>query len=300
MTSGCRNCGSSNVRDLGSVGRVAPFFLKRVLGAELRVANCSNRLKQLIRDLATASRVSRLTAQSVYIEMQFCRDCSFIQTKIPFRDDDIMRLYQDYRSSSYNRERIYFEPAYGKIADFVGHDEVEVQNRIEATTHFLRDKVVMKQPFSILDYGGADGRFIPDLVGSKFVYDVSTIEPVPGVSRVHSESQLVSYSLVLLAHVTEHVPFPLELVRKVSEYVRPSGYLYLENPKEISDKDIDQLASGGGAFEIGVHEHINQYSVSAVRRLLEVAGFRVIAVECVPLECGWSTQLVIRALGRKE
>lgn len=300
MASECRNCGSSNVRNLGPVGRVAPFFLKRVLGAELRVARCSNRFKQLIRNLATSSHVSRLTAQSVYIEMQFCRDCSFVQTKIPFRDDDIMSLYHDYRSPSYNRERIHFEPTYQKIADFVGKDEVEVQNRIEATTSFLRNNVVLTESFSILDYGGADGRFIPDLTGSKFVYDVSTVEPVPGVSRVRSESELDSYSLVLLAHVTEHVPYPLELARKVSEYVQRSGYLYLENPKEISDKDIGQLASGGCALEIGVHEHINQYSVPAVRRLLEAAGLRVIAVECVPLECGWSTQVVIRALGRKE
>lgn len=48
-----------------------------------------------------------------------------------------------------------------------------------------------------------------------------------------------------------------------------------------------------------MHEHINQYSVKAVRALLESAGFRVIATECTELECGWSKQLVIRALGQR-
>jgi len=299
MASECRNCGSSNIRELGPLGRVAPFFLKRVLGAEVRVPKSANRLKQLFRNFATASRVARLSSQAVFIDMQICRDCTFIQTKIPFRDDDIMRLYLDYRSASYNRERIRFEPGYEEIASHVGHDKVEVQNRNEAVTAFLRDNVVLTEPFSILDYGGADGRFTPDLPGPKFVYDVSTAAPVPGVKRVVSESELGEYSLVLLAHVTEHVPQPLQLVQKLSSYVQPSGYLYIENPKEISDEKLDQLASGGHEFEMGVHEHINQYSVKSVRALLESGGFRVIATECTALECGWSKQLVIRAVGQR-
>lgn len=251
MSSECRNCGSSNIRELGPLGRVAPFFLKRVLGAEVRVPRSANRLKQLARNVATASGLARLSSQAVFIDMQICRDCTFIQAKTPFRDDDIMRLYLDYRSDSYNRERIRLEPGYEQIASHVGHDKVEVQNRNEAVTAFLRKNVVLTEPFSMLDYGGADGRFMPDLPGPKFVYDVSTAAPVPGVTRVASESELGEYSLVLLAHVTEHVPQPLQLVKKVASYVQPSGYLYIENPKEISDEELDRLATGRDAFEMG-------------------------------------------------
>jgi len=31
----CRNCGSGNLRELGFVGEVAPFFLKRVFNMEV-------------------------------------------------------------------------------------------------------------------------------------------------------------------------------------------------------------------------------------------------------------------------
>ena len=46
----CRNCGRSELHDLGPIGQVQPFFLKRVFGLEIRAPRSPNALKQKIRD----------------------------------------------------------------------------------------------------------------------------------------------------------------------------------------------------------------------------------------------------------
>ena len=297
----CRNCGRTQLKDLGPIGKIHPFFLKRALGIELRAPRSPNPVKQRVRDLVAVpmSFFSRVTSQSAFVEMQVCDHCSFIQTSIPFHDDEISRLYVDYRSPSYHQQRIQYEPEYAAIAEAVGYDPVEVRTRTTALTAFLRKELRTADPFTILDYGGSDGRFIPDIPGSKFVYDISNLDPVPGVTRIRSESELGTYSLVLLAHVTEHVPHPLNLVRKLSAYVEPGGHLYIETPQEKPDPQRDELRNGDPRFDIPIHEHINSYCVPAVAALLEAAGFTTVAIESAFVDLGWVKGMHLRALGRK-
>jgi hypothetical protein len=297
----CRNCGRTQLKDLGAIGKVNPFFLKRALGIELRIPRSPSAVKQKVRDIVAApmSLFSRVTSQSAFVEMQVCEHCSFIQTSIPFHDDEIMRLYADYRSPSYHRQRIQYEPEYAAIAAAVGYDPVEVSTRTTALTALLRKQLRTADPITILDYGGSDGRFIPDIPGSKFVYDISNLNPVPGVTRIRSESELGTYSLVLLAHVTEHVTHPLNLVRKLSAYVEPGGHLYIETPQEIPDQQRDGLRNGVSRFDIPIHEHINSYCVPAVAALLEAAGFSIVAIESAFVDLGWVKGVHLRALGRK-
>lgn len=297
----CRNCGSSGLKNLGPIGRVNPFFLKRVLGLELRVPRSPHAVKQRIRDVVGVlmSLFARLTDHGGFVELELCDSCSFIQTSSPFHDDDIMRLYTDYRSHSYNQQRIQYEPDYAAIAQAVGSDPLEVSTRTAALNALLRKELRTADSLTILDYGGSDGSFIPDIPGLKFVYEVSDINPVAGVTRIKSESELGAYSLVLLAHVTEHVTHPLELVRKVSTYVEPGGHLYIETPEEMSDQQRDELRKGTARFDIPIHEHINSYCVPALAALLKAAGFTIVAMERASVDLGWAKGIHLRALGRK-
>ncbi len=297
----CRNCGSRELTDLGPIGKINPFFLKRALGIELRVPRSPNVLKQKVRDLVAIpmSLLARVASQSAFVDMQVCKHCSFIQTAIPFSDEEIGRLYADYRSPSYHQQRIQYEPEYSAIAEAVGYDPVEVRTRTTALSKFLHKELGTPRPLTILDYGGSDGRFIPDIPGYKFVYEISNIDPIPGVTRIKSESELGTYSLVLLSHVTEHVTHPLTLVRKLSAYVEPGGHLYIETPQEISDQQRAELQQSALRPDIGVHEHINYYCVPAVAALLEAAGFTIVAIESAAVDLGWVTGTHLRALGRK-
>src|SRR5580704_13527883 len=163
--SGCRKCGEAVLQDLGPIGRVEPFFLKRVFGVELRPARSPGPLKQLVRDLASvpASLLSRAHSLYSFVELEVCTRCSFIQTRIPFHEEDIMRLYADYREPSYHSDRIRYEPSYAAIAAAVGYDEVEIRTRTTALNTFLRHALPATDSFTMLDYGGSDGRFMPDL-----------------------------------------------------------------------------------------------------------------------------------------
>jgi hypothetical protein len=166
---GCRNCGSLNLKELGFAGQVAPFFLKRVLNVELGTPKARHPLKLLARRLFALPQrfFTKLYGCSAYLEMQICLDCSFVQTKHSFPDDAIGRLYTDYRSATYNEERIRYEPTYAALAEHVGVGDQEVQARMEGLTSWLDGKIESENGFSMLDFGGADGRFLPRLQGAK-------------------------------------------------------------------------------------------------------------------------------------
>jgi hypothetical protein len=297
----CRNCGSNNLVELGFIGLVAPFFLKRVFNMELNVPVSPYPIKQLIRTLGKPLNFffSRVYPEKAFIGMQICSRCSFVQARDPFPEDWITRLYLDYRSETYNTERIRYEPTYKDIAARVGTDEVEVAHRLEAATLFLSDKLERSPEFTMLDYGGADGRFLPNLSERRFVYEISDVAPIPGIERIASEDSLGQYSYVHLAHVLEHVVHPLKLVKHVTEFLEPRGYLYIEVPQEITDANLLRLQHGATDIAVGIHEHINSYSPAALTHLMNEVGLDVIAIEATPVDVGWATAVHLRALGRK-
>lgn len=296
----CRNCGSVATKDLGPIGAAAPFLLKRVLNLETGLAPSAHPLKRLLRSIRVVREAAkRIYGSSVLLEIEICTICSFVQTKIPLPEEGLAKLYADYRSDSYNRERIRYEPEYASIASRVGNDDQEVEGRRGGLTAWLTPKLDVDSDFSMLDYGGADGRFLPELQGRKYVFDISDIATIAGVERVKDEASLGVYSYVQIAHVLEHVPFPLALTRKACSYLRPEGYLYVEVPQDLSDEAVAQLANGGSSMSVGIHEHINNYTAASATKLLEAAGLALIDVQTLTLDVGWTKARIIRALGRK-
>jgi len=297
----CRNCGSIDLIELGFIGKMEPFFLKRVFNIKLRPQRSRTALKQFARTLTRPLRepLSKLFSDRAFLEMQSCNRCSFVQVKHPFPEEWITRLYLDYRSDSYNAERTHYEPSYAAIAARVGADPQEVTLRVEEATRFLTGKLETSPNFTMLDYGGADGRFLPALAEQRFVYEISDIAPVRGVTRIASEAALGRYSYVHLAHVLEHVVYPLQLVRKVMAHVEDSGYFYIEVPQEIDGPDLRLLQQGKPPFDVAIHEHINYFSIPALTQLMAAARLDLIAIEAMPVDLGWAKSTILRALGRK-
>jgi hypothetical protein len=297
----CRNCGSVEVRDLGFIGEVAPFFLKRVFQMETRTVPAAKPFKRLVQAMTTVPQmaISRIHRNAVLLEVQACTSCSFVQAKHGFSDESLSNLYRDYRSDTYNQERIHYEPSYRGIANQVGSLQEETDTRIETLTAWLQDLIVPDSSFSMLDYGGADGKFLPRVAGSKYVYEISNIEPVPDVVSIKDESQLNLYSYIQLAHILEHVNQPLEMVRRVSRWLSPGGYLYIEVPQDFTDTKLGQLVAGTYSGVVPIHEHINLYSARSVEKLMSSAGLQLVKVEAVGLNLGWTNTTNIRALGRK-
>lgn len=296
----CRNCGAQATRDLGFIGEIAPFFLKRVLNLEYGLAPSGHPVKRFLRRIGFFSKsFQRIYGKSVLVEIEICTSCSFIQTKLPFPDEALGRLYADYRSDSYNRERIRYEPEYASMASRVGSCTQEIQARTVGLTRWLTGKLNIESSFSMLDYGGADGKFLPNLPGEKYVFDISDIAPAEGITRIRDESGLGFYSYVQLAHVLEHVSYPLLLTRKAASFLKDSGYLYIEVPQELSDQVTTRLAKGDKTIRLDIHEHINRYSVKSVTELLQSAGLSLAAIQSGEVDFGWTKATIVRALGRK-
>ncbi|HEV2618586.1 MAG TPA: class I SAM-dependent methyltransferase [Acidobacteriaceae bacterium] len=296
----CRCCGETGrLQDLGFIGEVAPFFLRRVAGMRLGASLSASRWKRTVQRIVQAAvgLLARVYKPTALVEIQICDSCLFVQTKLPFYEDAINRLYADYREESYNRERIAYEPGYARIAPDVGHSQTELHTRLSGSGKFLKAHIPATEDFTILDFGGSDGKFMPQLNGRKYVFEISMVEPVAGVTRIHSETELGTYSLVQLAHVVEHVVEPLALVKHVATKVADGGYLYIETPEEASDADRPLLRAG--ELRILIHEHINRFCVQSVTRLVESAGLRLVAIEAEPVDVGWATSVHIRALGQK-
>lgn len=295
----CRNCGAKETQDLGFIGQIAPFVLKRVLNVEHGYPASRSGLKRLARRFGVARQMAdRLYGKSVLTEMEICGKCSFLQMKHPFPETSVARLYEDYRSESYNRERIHYEPTYASLAPQVGRCAQEIEERTTGLTRWLTPKVSVDSHFSMLDYGGADGRFLPQLPGAKYVFEISNVQPVSGVTRINSEAELGTYSYVQLAHVLEHVPNPANLTREAARHVADSGYLYIEVPQELSDAELARLANGDKTLTVTIHEHINWYSQKSVRELLQSAGLSIEAMNSEQVNFGWTAGTVIRALAR--
>lgn len=296
----CRNCGDANLRELGFVGALAPFFLKRVLNVELVTRTSSHPLKRLLQRLTAFARpmMARIHPTVAAVELQCCLGCSFVQTKVPFTEEAIGQLYSDYRSDSYNAERCHYEPSYAAIAHEVGQYQSDGFDRVDSLTRWLQGKVDL-QGKSMLDYGGADGRFLPVIEGDKYVFEVSNIEPARGVVRIPDESLLRTYSYIQLAHVLEHVTEPLKMVRRVSNYLADGGLLLVEVPQDFDTGLIERLQTGRTDVCMTVHEHINNYCLLSVRKLMAAADLEVISVEEIQIESPVAKQHYIRALAKR-
>ncbi len=296
----CRNCESRRLKDLGFIGEVAPFFLKRVLNMEVRTSRAQHPLRLLARRLCAFPQglFEKVYGSSAYVEMQICLDCSFVGTKHAFSDDAIGRLYSDYRSAAYNQERISYEPTYAVLAQHVGADDQEVQTRVGGLTAWLAGKTDTdnENDFSMLDFGGSDGRFLPRLRGQKYVFEISDTTPLEGIVKISNEADLATYTYVQIAHVLEHVPEPLALLKRVSSFVKPSGYLYIEVPQELTDTEVAELKTGTTRQGLGIHEHINFFCVSSITALVTAARLDLVGIQSEHVDLGYGTCTVLRAL----
>jgi hypothetical protein len=96
--------------------------------------------------------------------------------------------------------------------------------------------------------------------------------------------------------VLEHVPEPLALLKHVSSFVKPAGYLYIELPQDLSDAQITEFKHRPVRLGVPIHEHINAYCIQSLTCLVKAAGLDLISIESTAVELGWITGTNLRAL----
>lgn len=164
-----------------------------------------------------------------------CPHCGFRFFDLRFEEGELATLYSAYRGPAYFEVRHRHEWWYTRrIND--RHDSEGSTTRLRRS--HLVDFVGRRLPTPlrrVLDYGGDAGQLLSPALGEVLhVFEMSGIQPVPGVKRIEREADLEagSYDLVVLSHVLEHVPDVAGLLGKLRTLLKPGGHLYIEVPWE--------------------------------------------------------------------
>lgn len=201
-----------------------------------------------------------------------CRACGHLFLDIRFDDDEMQRLYSDYRGEAYCSQREEFEPGYRARNDLL----VNGDPHIFMVEDFLRGHLPF--PVRILDWGGDTGLNSPFKCNRSLhhIFDISNMPPIAGAKHVSQEEALAqNYDLIVCSNVLEHLPYPKSALDDIVTLMRKDTLLYIEVPYE---ELMFRRASGEDTASLKRHwhEHINFYCEKSLHILLERSGLRII------------------------
>lgn len=210
-----------------------------------------------------------------------CEVCDFIFSQVRFENEEMDKIYKEYRNKSYAELRNIFEPGYIQLNEKIGKSKVEISNRQAAMRDFLLTEIDFTKINSVLDHGGDAGQHIPDFFNNaeKIVYEISEVKPINGVKRVSNLSSIKSIDFIMSCNVLEHIPYPRILLQEIKRLCHKDTILFIDVPSE---------RQAGNNFPSYFHEHINFFNEKSLDTLLKFEGFRVSKIKTYSIDFGWS------------
>ncbi len=280
IATACVCCGNENLKKSPAI--LMPFIAHRVFDWRPFEVDDSQGLKT----------IKDGTAYSICNSV-LCSDCFHLFLDIRFNADEMGRLYEGYRASSYVSLREKYEPGYAKRNKQLGNGynyTSDVENFIKP---FLGDSL---NSLKILDWGGDTGKNTPfrdncDLV---HIYDVSEV-PISGKAERVSKNEICrnSYSLIICSHVLEHIPYPQTILHDIRLVMNESSLLYLEVPFENLVRKTKNKATVH-EMKKHWHEHINFFNHKALEALLFKSNLRILKLGTLRIS-GESSDYVFQA-----
>lgn len=259
-----------------------------------------------------------------------CARCGSRQFSQPVPEERLGRLYDDYRSDDYFRERNAFEPWYTRKV----HDSLSGEQDFIGRRRVLLDVLgrcgVENEFDCILDHGGDRGQMISPAGGlntkQRFVFDVSGVPPEDGVRGVSSDGlQNIEWDLILSCHVLEHVLSPESYLAHLRSLGRSGTWFFLELPFEpyrasrlvgspLQERWLEWLCKTSLPFMLAdfistacrvklrylppfcfhpLREHLQFFTVEGLKEFLSRSGFEVRLCEIGA--CGHITALARKA-----
>jgi len=206
----------------------------------------------------------------------FCDNCSLLFLDIRFDNFEMKQLYKDYRNDHYIKLRENYEPGYTERNNILSV-QIHYMNLIE---DFIRENTGDNFK-TLLDWGGESGintPFLNKLSVNKFLYDISRNKTIH--NRIVSLDNIKNkkFDLITCLHVFEHLPYPLQALKKLSLNLNDNGYIYIEVPKEsiMNENKIDKNILNNKKHW---HEHINFFSIKSLSTLVKNAGLSLINID---------------------
>jgi Methyltransferase domain len=254
-----------------------------------------------------------LLAKPEIISILKCSACGTQYFDLLVTDEQLDRLYEDYRGEKYFKQRHHFEPWYTSAINSGMGGDAEMSKRRVALKGALAQAGVKDDFRSVLDHGGDRGQMLRDLRASrKSVHEISGVACDPGIEAIGEvEMRAVTWDLILSCHVLEHLTFPGKFLTDLVSLGRTGTIYYIEVPDEsvprsrfnataiqrqwlrwlIAHPHIFKLfdfLSTGIRARLGValplmffplREHLTFFTVSGLKSLLTQKGLSVLTAE---------------------
>ena len=234
-----KSCPACTSTDLSSNAAILmPFVAERVFGWQPAEITADWQLRT----------IPQGNAQTICSTLE-CNECGLLFLDMRFDDDEMRRLYADYRGEEYTLTREVYEPGYTNRNQFL-----QSEKHIDEVEQFLNGV----KHRTVLDYGGDDGSKTPFSDALQHVYEIS---------GKRQDELLPAYDLIVCSHVLEHVPDPAQVLRHIQGFMLPDSVLYIELPMELPFLDLFEHPKRHW------HEHINLYSRRSLELLLWRLGF---------------------------
>jgi SAM-dependent methyltransferase len=208
-----------------------------------------------------------------------CTSCGLVFANPLPRQETLDAFYSP--DGHWGRDHRQSDPVLQRRAQrfFAGQRKV---NQPRRARHVILDAL---QPFipvseppagaAVLDYGCGDGKLLNGL--QEAGWRTYGVEPSSDVAFLRHERVEVlpldpSFDLILLHHVLEHVPHPLDLLTRLVATLRPGGILFVSVPR------LDTLPQHGDfRYCINGRTHLVCFSEVCLRELVGRAGAQPIA-----------------------
>jgi hypothetical protein len=271
---------------------------KRALMVEVsKCVICDGPIRNLKRALVAPFVAERTWNRKPFcVDLVGCDTCGFMFYNPRLDDKDLQSLYRGYRCEAYQQVRFSTEPWYTKCFNDDLASAKSYESRRAKIAPILRQHIGGRKISRVLDHGGDHGDLVLGLIegAEPFVYDISGVTPIQGVTAINDPVECKA-DLVINSNVLEHVGFPRAMVGEIFRAVPNGGLVFVEVPcespfgattiaKRLAQIAVMAVARSSIASKIlrpaalyMMHEHINYFSESCLKRLISSCGATVIA-----------------------
>lgn len=222
-----------------------------------------------------------------------CRNCNFLFFNPRLEPEEEHHLYTGYRLDEYQQMREACEPWYTANfnAQLVNPESLNV--RRDHLGPILKAQLAGIARPKILDFGGATGDLIHNLIpgAATYIYDISTVEPAPGVERCRDleECRAQNFDMIVCSNVLEHIGLPRTIMDQFEEICAPHTKVFVEVPFEspFSAALKFRRAAQWGVLAVTrpsiawrmasprmlylMHEHINYFNTQSLETMMAAA-----------------------------
>jgi len=233
----------------------------------------------------TAAHYGPSLARKGDYEIIDCHACGFAHSTPLPAEDTVEHIYtEDYYSA--------VKPEYIALVekDRAWHESV-FNERIDVLAGAVQGR-------RLLEVGSGPGIFLQTAVGrgwtvqgfepsrDAWAYSTKVLHlPVENTFFTHERAQSEPFNAAYLGLVLEHIPNPLQLLEGVRRCLSSEGVICVAVPNDFSPLQRALHSQGLPEWWVAPPHHLNYFTHESLKRILERAGFTVIAQTATfPLE----------------